>query len=236
MNPTGGVSAEKQNGGEPGEISSKWLRRRRIIIPTWRGWLLFLAIAIPLMVGGCRQLHPFLAVTQSLPGEILVVEGWASDSCLRATVRELSTNTYTGVCVTGGPIDVGAPLSEYQTYAGRGAAILRAMGVETNRLWAVPAPPARQDRTYASAQAFKTWLVEQQLAPKRVNLMTQGPHARRSRLLFATALGGEIEVGVIATPVDDYDEAQWWRTSSGVRSVIGELLGYFYVKTLFQAP
>ncbi len=213
----------------------KWLKKREITIPTWRGWLLIACVVIPLLVGGCRGLHPFLAITDSRPGEILVIEGWASDSVLELALKEAQTNHYTLVCVTGGPIDIGAPLSNYKTYAERGVAILHAMGMNTNLLRAVPAPRVKQDRTYVSAVSLKRWLEVQGISPKKVNLITQGPHARRSWLLFQAALGQQTEVGVISAPPADYEPSEWWKTSSGVRGTVGELLGYVYIKVFFRA-
>lgn len=211
------------------------LKQREITIPTWRGWLLIACIIIPLFVGGCRGLHPFLAVTDSRPGEIFVVEGWASDSVLELALQEVQTNHYAMVCITGGPIDVGAPLYEYKTYAERGAAILQGMGISTNLLHAVPAPRVKQDRTYISAVSLKRWLEVQGISPKRVNVITQGPHARRSWLMFKEALGDTVEVGIISAPPADYEPSEWWRSSAGVRGTIGELLGYLYVKVFFRA-
>ena len=58
------------------------------------------------------------------------------------------------------------------------------------------------------------------------NVATQGPHARRSRWLYQKAFGDSCVVGIIALRNLEYDPAQWWRTSEGVREVIGESLAY----------
>ncbi len=195
---------------------------------------MILLVAVPLLVVGCRQLHPFLAVTDSKPGGLLIVEGWAPDEAYKAAIQEYQTHEYTAFCITGGPIDAGAPLAEYHTYAERGMAIALALGLQSNVVRAVPAPRVRADRTYVSAVSLKRWLDLQPTPATRINVLTEGPHARRSRLLFQQALGNSIEVGVISVPALDYDPARWWRTSAGVRNVIGELLGYFYAKFLFS--
>ena len=44
---------------------------------------------------------------------------------------------------------------------------------------------AEQDRTYHSALAFKQWLAEHGQSPASFDVVTLGPHARRSRLLAA---------------------------------------------------
>jgi len=64
--------------------------------------------------------------------------------------------------------------------------------------------------------------------------MTLGPHARRSRLLFQKAFGKEVKVGVISVEDRDYDPAHWWRSSEGVREVLGEAIAYFYAKFFFS--
>jgi len=214
--------------------SRRFWQWRRVPFPTWRGWLVILLVIGPLLVVGCRQLHPFLAVTDSKPGGLLVVEGWAPDPAYKAAIEEFRSHSYEAFCVTGGPLDSGAPLAEYGTYAERGAAIARAYGLSSNVVHAIPAPRVRADRTFTSALALKRWIEVQKRSVTKINLVTEGPHARRSRLLFSKALGNSVEVGIIALPVLDYDPARWWRSSAGVRGVVGELLGYGYVRLLFH--
>jgi DUF218 domain-containing protein len=211
-------------------------RRREILLPTWRLALPLALAFVILAVIGCRQLHPFLAVSDPVAGEFLVVEGWATDFAMQQAVTDFRNHRFERVCVTGGPLEAGAPLSEYKTYAERGAAVLLKLGLTTNEVLAVPAPRVRQDRTYTAAVGFAKWLRESRLSPARVHLVTEGPHARRSRLLLSKALGGKIKVGVTAVPVADYDEKHWWKFSAGVRGVIGELLAYGYARLLFREP
>jgi hypothetical protein len=209
-------------------------RTRQVLVPTWRGGLALAALALLFSLLVVPRLHAFLAVTNPRTGGYLVVEGWGTDSMLEETVREFRRSSYKQVLVTGGPVDTGAPLAEYKTYAQRGTEILLRIGLKTNEVMAVPAPRVRQDRTYTSARALRRWLDLYDAGANRINLMTEGPHARRSRLLFEMALGKSIEVGVVALPPIDYDEAHWWRSSAGVRGVVGELLAYFYARVLFQ--
>lgn len=210
------------------------VRSRQVWVPTWKGGLLLLA---GLLICGrllVPRIHDFLAMNKPSQASILVVEGWMTDSCLEDVVKEFHAQAYSQVLVTGGPIEFGAPLSEYKTMAQRGAETLLRMGLSTNQVQAVPSAHVRQDRTYTSALALQAWFRAHGQPPARITLVSQGPHARRSRLLFQMALGKGTTVGVIALPATDYDEATWWRTSSGVRDVIGELLAYFYARVLFR--
>lgn len=202
-------------------------------MPTWRGWLLLVVVLGAFFVWAVRGLHSFLAVNAPLPGGILVVEGWAPDFALEEGVQEFRRDHYQKMYVTGGPLEVGAPLSEYKTYAQRGAAILEKLGMKPDEVQAVPAPKVRQDRTYTAAVSLAQWLQAHRLRPAKVYLLTDDTHARRSRLLYEKALGKGVEVGVRAAPPIDYDPRHWWRSSSGFRSVVGETLAYAYARFLF---
>ncbi len=218
--------------------SSVWglVRRRDCWVPTWRGWLV-LVLALGLAgILSVRSLDGFLSVTDSVAGGVLVVEGWASDNVLDAAVSEFRAHPYEKLFVTGGPIEHGAPLSEYGTQAEFGGAILRKKGLGPETLQVVPSPFVAQDRTFTEAVTLKKWLAEHGQGVRSVNVITEGPHARRSRLLFEKAFGNDVKVGVIAIPSTNYDHKHWWRTSEGVRTMIGELLAYGYARLLFRAP
>jgi uncharacterized SAM-binding protein YcdF (DUF218 family) len=215
----------------------KWfglLRRRQCWLPTWRAWTIFIVVFLGFGWLGIRKIYPFLAVNDPHPGGLLVVEGWAPDYAFEAALQEFKRNHYDKVCVTGGVLDIGAPLSDYKTYAELGVAVLVKLGLSTNDIQAIPAPAVRRDRTYAAAASLHRWLEQQHRAPNQIHLITEGAHARRSRLLFQKALGPNIKVSVTAVPVRDFDERHWWRSSAGVRGVIGETLAYLYVRLLFS--
>jgi uncharacterized SAM-binding protein YcdF (DUF218 family) len=148
-------------------------------------------------------------------------------------VAEFRGNHYDKMYVTGGPIEAGAPLSEYKTYAQRGGAVLSKLGMSTNELQVVPAPWVRQDRTYTAALSLANWLRTDGVGLAKVHLITEDTHARRSRLLYQKALGKGVKVGVTAIPPGDYNPSRWWRSSVGVRSVIGETLAYGYARFFF---
>jgi hypothetical protein len=71
------------------------------------------------------------------------------------------------------------------------------------------------------------------MAVRSINIVTEGAHARRTRLLFEKAFRGEVSVGIIAVPNPDYDGAHWWRYSDGVREVVGEAIAYIYARLFF---
>jgi len=221
---------------EQNTVMCGFLRRRQCLRPTLRGWLVLLVAFAACAFVGLREIGRFLAVNDPVPGGVLVVEGWVPDYALEAAMAEFNRNHYEKLIVTGVPLEHGAPLSEYENYAHLGAAVLLKLGLSTNVVQAVPTPAVRRDRTYAMARTLKHWLRENGLSPTQVNLMTVGPHSRRSRLLFEKALGKDFAVGVMAIPCRDFDLAHWWRSSQGVRIVLGETLAYAYARFLFAPP
>ena len=212
------------------------LCRRQCLVPTLRGWVLAtLSVAALTFIGIC-ELGPFLTVSDPVPGGMLVVEGWASDRVLEMAAAEFKRNHYAKLFVTGLPVEVGTFLSAYTNYAYVGVATLVKLGLSTNDLQAVPSAHIRRDRTYGMAVSLKKWLREHDLSPTKVNLITSGPHSRRSRMLFQKALGKGVAVGNLAIPASDYDERHWWNSSQGVRTMIGEVLAYGYARLLFYPP
>ena len=212
------------------------LRRRNCLVPTWRGCTLIISICAALLILAAHEVHPFLAIQDPAPGGFLVVEGWDADYALEEAIAEFNRNHYDKVFVTGGVIDQGAPLCEYKTYAELGAATLAKLGLSTNAIQSVPAPWVRRDRTYAAAVALRAWLRQHELSPGKLNVVSVGAHARRSRLLYQKAFGKDVRVGVMAVLGKDYDPARWWHSSVGVRSTISEILAYAYARVLFNEP
>jgi hypothetical protein len=211
-------------------------RRRQCLVPTLRGWLvLVMALGLGVLIVG-RSVYGFLAVTKPVPGGLLVVEGWAPDYVMQAAIAEFAANHYDRLMVIGGPLEIGAPLSEYHTTAEMGAAILLRFGMSSNAVQAVPAPSVRQDRTYASGVALREWLHVHHETATKVNLISLGPHARRSWMMLELALGKSFTVGVISLGSKDYDSKHWWRSSAGFRAVVDETVAYVYARVLFRPP
>ena len=84
------------------------------------------------------------------------------------------------------------------------------------------------------AMAVKDWLRKQGVGATSINVVTLGPHARRSRLLYQIALGDDVKVGVISIRDRRIDPDAWWKTSEGARSVLTEAIGYVYACVFFS--
>jgi len=209
-------------------------QRRVCILPTWRGWLALLSSAALILLLAGRFAYPFLALNQPIPAEVLVVEGWAPKYAFLQATEAFRKGGYKTLFITGGTIEEGSPLSDYKTYAELGAALLRKEGFPEEHLQAVPAPYVQRDRTYQSALTLKSWMIAHGGPPKSLNVISVGPHARRTHLLFERAFQGSSQVGIIAATSRDFDATHWWRYSQGVRSVIDEAIAYLYARFVFQ--
>ena len=209
-------------------------RKRNCYVPTWRGWLLLVIFTTSMGWLGLVNLYPFLAPNDPVRGDILVVEGWATDHVLQQSIVVLRKHPYQWVVVTGPPLEKAYYLAAYKTFAEVGANTLKVLGVKESLVVAVPSLKVVKDRTYECARALRQWLDQNAPNIKAIDLVTQGPHARRSRLLFRQALGERVKVGIVAAEDEDYRPDNWWRTSKGFREVIGEAIAYIYARFFFN--
>jgi uncharacterized SAM-binding protein YcdF (DUF218 family) len=180
-----------------------------------------------------RRVHPFLAVTHPVHADLLVIEGWIPHSAIRTGASEFTNGAYRLLFTTGGPV-YGAEESHLLTSATVAANILKDAGIPEDRIRIVPSQIGDRDRTYGAAVALQRWLRDQNLKITRLNLLTHGVHARRSRLLFQKAFGDSVKIGIISVPNPDYDAAHWWRYSEGIKEVVSEGSAYLYVRLFFH--
>lgn len=212
------------------------ISRREQWVLTGKGWALLGIILISFMLGIFSNIYTFLSANEPLPkADILVVEGWLPDYGVKAAIAEFEHHGYQKVITTGAPVPIGFYLTEYKTFAEISAATFQALGFNPDKLVAVSCPEVIKDRTYYCAIALRNWLLNSNLEIKSMNLLSLGPHTRRSWLLFKKALEPAFKIGAIALPPQDYDPQTWWQYSEGVRSVLSETIAYIYVR-FFWSP
>ena len=213
------------------------MRRRHLWVPTWCGWLLLLATCVLAAFVGRQGVHPFLALDRPVTADILVVEGWVPDYALKRGLDLSMKQKSRYLLLTGGTVRSEVNPERGDTYAHMALKRLQRIGGDLPYVHPVPPPeltlePVR-DRTYAEAMAVKKWLKDQGVSVRSINVLTIGPHARRSRLLFQKAFGPKVEIGVISVPNREYDPRVWWRYSEGVKEVLSEGAAYLYARCLF---
>ena len=180
------------------------------------------------------EVYPFLAITNAVSTDTLVVEGWVHEYALSVAAKEFKTNRYKRVFTTGGPVEgLGGYVNDYQTIASVSAEGLVKAGIAADAVQMVPSHIIGRDRTYSSAVALRNWLHDNDVSVNSFNVLTENTHARRTRLLFEEVFGDKVRVGVMSIPNPDYDQRHWWRYSQGVKDVLTEGVAYIYAKFLF---
>ena len=198
------------------------------------GWIVILLTVIFSFLICIHTLHPFLALNARIDGDIMVVEGWVPDYALQKAVDDFQNGSYKLLVTIGGPLAQGSYLAEYGSSAELAAATITKIGFDANVLVPIPTPCVDRDRTYASAIELNKWLDSANMNIESLDIYSFGPHARRSWLLFQYVFDPDIAVGIVAVENRSYDSRKWWKTSSGVRTVMSEVIAYFYARYIFN--
>ncbi len=210
------------------------IRERRVLTPlSWAALSItfgFVLISIILFV------HPFLAPTKPIGGDVLVVDvlNWFSDYDLKKVKEQFEKGRYKLLITVGKKYGVGHPLAHYKSVADGAALRLYAQGVLPGKIIAVPVTvyPSK-DRTYHKALEVQKRLKKAGFAQASIDVVSFGVHARRSWILFEKVFP-LVNVGVVAISSNEYDTSRWWLSSAGVRNVISESIAYLYARFIFS--
>jgi hypothetical protein len=202
---------------------------------SFRGWLVLIIAAGGMGLFLLLTVHPFLAVTASVPADYLVVEGWIHEYAIPGTVAEFRAGHYKKLFTTGGPVSSmsGSRIGIDDTYAYIAARTLRKQGLSSEEVEMVPTFKVDRDRTYSSALVLRDHFRQKGLSPQSLNVVTLGVHARRTRLLYEKAFGHEVKIGIISMPNQEYDNRHWWKYSEGVKEILSEGFAYLYARFIF---
>jgi hypothetical protein len=121
---------------------------------SWRGWVLIAAIGLLGAVLTVANIYSFLAVTNRVGADTLVVEGWIDEFAMQTAVNEFRSGGYRHLCTTGGPVrGSGGYINDYQTAASVGAGLLKKLGIPSESVQIVPSHVIGRNRTYSCAVA-----------------------------------------------------------------------------------
>lgn len=207
-------------------VSLRWIRRREIWWPTWLGWLLLLVLGGGFLAAFLGGAHGFLSLDRRVPANVLVVEGWLPQYALDQAREEFGRGGYEWLVTVGGPLPEGHLVSGFTSYASLAGETLRRMQFPDARLIVAPAARTLRDRTFHALRGARQGLAERGITVKGVNVVSLGPHARRSGLLGTRVFGRTIPVGVMACAPRDYDPERWWRSSEGLKQTAVEGIGW----------
>lgn len=194
----------------------------------WRGWLtVTMAILLTLWLT-FRLAYPILAPIHRIPANVLVVEGWLPEYALAAAIDEFQDHGYEHLVTSGGPLWEGHHAAGFHSYAELAAQIFRSMQFPTNQLHVAPGPKVWRHRTYHSALAVKHHLKAADWEVTGVNVMTLGPHGKRTQIIYHDVLADQMPVGIISFPSAEYDADRWWKTSEGTKHILTESMAAAY--------
>lgn len=202
---------------------------------TMRGKLVVFAIVSIVLLGVARGSYPFLAVTQRVAGDVLVVDGWLPAYTLEQVIKEVNERPDRQILVVKG-LYQGDKYASGELLVNYTADYLVRSGAAEGRVHKVFFKASDTDRTFRAALAVREWLAQHAPTTKSLDLVTLGPHARRSRVLYTKAFGDSARIGIISVQDPTYDPVHWWRSSPGIREVPFECLAYVYVRLFFYAP
>lgn len=203
-------------------------RRRTILWPTWKGWLLLvLLFAVPFTVWGWLG-ESYLSRPERMPADTLVVESWIQPDGLHAAAAEYRSGGYRHLVVTGG-MTGSKGTSRRRSYVAMAQKELVEAGVAIEDIIAGHMPDVENQRTYSMAVGVQRALHERNVHPTSINVFTAGTHARRSQIVYSRVFGAAVDVGVIVwTPWDRSAAVPWWKSSERTLDLIKESLAYPY--------
>jgi hypothetical protein len=171
----------------------------------------------------CVSGESFFSLTRRLPAEVLVVDGWIGKDGLQAAAAEFQRSGYEFVLTTGGLTDDRRSPLNYCEIAEEEFVRL---GISRARIINAPTGEIEHERTFKSALSAWQALRKRGIYPKAINVMTLGPHARRSCLVYAKVFAPVTRVGVIAWVPAYYKTEPWWRSQGRTKCFFKEIVGY----------
>lgn len=212
----------------------KFIRKKQCRRFTIWGWLLFLMLISFLVWVFIRSVVPFLTAESPVISRIMVVEGYVSDDAL-LDIREIfEAGNYDLLITTGPHYDQGYFITGVKSAAELIGRSLIRLGFDSAKLSIVPIPRRIfRDRTYNSALVTRQYLKTNHPDVKKINLVSQSVHARRSHYLYRMAYEPECEVGNIVIQNENIQPGNWYKSSRGFRAVINETIAYLYVVLFF---
>lgn len=212
----------------------RFIRKKQCRRFTFWGWLLFLMLISFLVWIFIRSVVPFLTAENPVACKVMVVEGYVSDDAL-LDIREIfEAGNYDLLITTGPHYDQGYFITGVKSAAELIGRSLIRLGFDSTKLSIVPIPRRIfRDRTYNSALVTRQYLKTNHPDVKKINLVSQSVHARRSHYLYRMAYEPEYVVGNVVIQNENIQPGNWYKSSRGFRTVIDETIAYLYVVLFF---
>jgi len=210
----------------------QWRIKKESYHWTWKAKSIFFLVFFLSIYLIIVRAYSFLSPQNPVQTKVLVVEGWLNDYALEESLSLFHEDSYDIMLITGGPLNTGYVLMNYKSTAEVALATLLEYGANPETTIAVNRDLVWRNRTYTSALELREYLKREMPDVNSFNLVSLGAHSKRSYLLFKRAMP-EYEIGIISLKERLYNTEKWWNTSKGLRTIITEGMGYFYVLFFF---
>lgn len=204
---------------------TRFVQRQLVWWPTPLGWLCGLAFVATCVLSWTFLAERWLSLTVREPAKVLVVEGWIGLEGIKATADEFTRGKYDLVVAAGGLTGERWNVARWN-YAEMATKELRRLGVPAEQVLPARAREIESQRTFEAAVATWNALQTAGIRPKAINVLTRGPHARRSRLVYARVFGADTKVGVISWTPESEVKTPWWGSSDRASDLLKESVGY----------
>lgn len=215
------VSCSQSAINRPG--MSRQLRHRAKSSPKLSRALCLVVFLVTPMIWLCFYGEAFFSLTHRLPAEVLVVEGWIGNDGIRAASLEFEGRGYKYIVTTGGQTPDRQNPANYAELAEQE---LIGLGVPQERIVVAPTGEIEHERTFKSAVAAWRALQKRGIHPRAINVLTLGPHARRTRLVYGKVYAPATLVGMIAWAPAYYHTQPWWESNARTKCFLKEIVGY----------
>lgn len=221
------ASSTKDSSHRPPASKRILFQRKTVWWPTGLGWCCLLVPPGFLLASWVFLGETFLASTNRVEADTLVVEGWIGRESLPFVKEEFERGDYKQLVVTGGLTGHSWSQDRWSVTEIARKELVR-LGFPTNKLVLAPCPDVENQRTYESAVAAKRLMDTQSLHPKAINVISRGPHVRRTYLVYRKVFGPSVKIGAISwNPYAGHGNA-WWRNSVRSKELLDETFGFAY--------
>jgi len=118
-------------------------------------------------------------------------------------------------------------VNNFTSVAGSARNTLLSMGMDSSSVIALPGKKTKINRTLNSAIAIRDWLDTSCIRIKGINVVSLGPHARRTWMTYKRVLPEDYELGIISLPDYRYIHSRKNKILKTIREIAG--LVYYYI-------